>query len=148
MRYHIEDVSPVPTGTDINVKNLFCPIDKIGFLHGAVPVVKSEPMGEAVTSSRDVVFALLSLAPVVPPFPSSHVGGEGSPLRSVLVYISTRAHAYGISPRLFLRRKNPRPRRKIPRPSFPTRLLRILLRQRFHRARTTKKGGRHQTSAP
>ena len=35
MRYHIEDISPVLTGTDIIVKNLFCPVDKRGFLHGA-----------------------------------------------------------------------------------------------------------------
>ena len=34
VRYHIEDISPVPSGTDIIVKNLFCPVDKRGFLHG------------------------------------------------------------------------------------------------------------------
>ena len=28
-------ISPVPSGTDIIVKNLFCPVDKRGFLHGA-----------------------------------------------------------------------------------------------------------------
>ena len=33
--YHIEDISPVPQGTDIIVKNLFCQVDKRGFLHGA-----------------------------------------------------------------------------------------------------------------
>ena len=34
VRYHIEDISPVPSGTDIIVKNLFCQVDKRGFLHG------------------------------------------------------------------------------------------------------------------
>ena len=34
VRYHIEDISPVPSGTDIIVKNLFCLVDKRGFLHG------------------------------------------------------------------------------------------------------------------
>ena len=34
VRYHIEDISPVPQGTDIIVKNLFCLVDKRGFLHG------------------------------------------------------------------------------------------------------------------
>ena len=33
-RYHIEDISPVPTGTDIIVKALFCLPDKRGLLHG------------------------------------------------------------------------------------------------------------------
>ena len=33
VRYHIEDISPVPSGTDIIVKNLFCRVDKRGFLH-------------------------------------------------------------------------------------------------------------------
>ena len=31
VRYHIEDISPVPQGTDIIVKNLFCLVDKRGF---------------------------------------------------------------------------------------------------------------------
>ena len=35
VRYHSGDISPVPSGTDIIVKNLFCPVDKRGFLHGA-----------------------------------------------------------------------------------------------------------------
>ena len=34
VRYHIEDISPVPQGTDIIVKNLFCLVDKRGFLYG------------------------------------------------------------------------------------------------------------------
>ena len=34
MRYHTEGISPVPAGTDIIVKNLFCLVDKRGFLHG------------------------------------------------------------------------------------------------------------------
>ena len=34
VRYHIEDISPVPQGTDIIVKKLFCLIDKRVFLHG------------------------------------------------------------------------------------------------------------------
>ena len=33
--YHIGDISPVPTETDIIVKTLFCLEDKRGFLHGA-----------------------------------------------------------------------------------------------------------------
>ena len=28
VRYHIEDISPVPQGTDIIVKKLFCQVDK------------------------------------------------------------------------------------------------------------------------
>ena len=32
--YHIEDISPVPQGTDIIVKKLFCQVDKRVFLHG------------------------------------------------------------------------------------------------------------------
>ena len=34
--YHIEDISPVPQGTDIIVKNLFYLPDKRDFLHGAL----------------------------------------------------------------------------------------------------------------
>ena len=33
--YHIKDISPVPQGTDIIVKNLFCQVDKRDFLHGS-----------------------------------------------------------------------------------------------------------------
>ena len=42
VRYHIEDISPVPQGTDIIVKNLFCQVDKRGFLHGP-PEVEMPP---------------------------------------------------------------------------------------------------------
>ena len=35
VRYHIEDISPVPKGTDIIAKSPFCLVDKRGFLHGA-----------------------------------------------------------------------------------------------------------------
>ena len=35
VRYHTEDISPVPSGTDIIEKDLFCQIDKRGLFHGA-----------------------------------------------------------------------------------------------------------------
>ena len=51
VRYHIEDISPVPQGTDIIVKNLFCQVDKRGFLHGGgqeirtlAPVTRPTPL--------------------------------------------------------------------------------------------------------
>ena len=42
VRYHIEDIPPVPTGTDIIEKALFCLPDKRGLFHGGHMPVKSE----------------------------------------------------------------------------------------------------------
>ena len=62
----------------LNILRIFKMFKLLRF--GAVPVVKSEPIGEAVTSSRDVVFALLSLSPVVSPVSLvSRWGGGVSP---------------------------------------------------------------------
>ena len=35
VRNYTEGISPVPSGTDIIEKNLFCRIDKRGFFHGS-----------------------------------------------------------------------------------------------------------------
>ena len=36
VRYHTEDISPVPSGRDIIAKRLFCLVDKRGALHGTL----------------------------------------------------------------------------------------------------------------
>ena len=48
VRYHVEDISPVPAGTDIIEKSLFCLVDKRDFFRGAGGRTRTGTLSPAV----------------------------------------------------------------------------------------------------